>query len=143
MPSHQTQKSHWKGLSNGRISNLIGISLDAAYELEKIGLIKADDYGSPKLGKIIVKKNAEHFYRTYIASTEIAKQRGVSANTDDQIPHPNRDKALFRPFCGWWAALFLPSGTRSFNFTTIEPWHQTKIHPQQMTLPTLAKRPER
>ena len=126
-----------KGYRMEEFANLIGISLDAAYELEKIGLIKADNYGSPKLGKIVSKEDAEHFYRTYIASTEIAKQRGVSANTVIKYLTRTGIRPCSGPSVdGGPRYFYRRDDLADFDFSTIEPSRRAKnkIHPQQMTL---------
>ena len=110
-----------------RVANLIGVSLDAAYEMEKIGLIKATYCGQPKVGKVISKEDAEQFHRTYIASSEIAKQRGVSANTVIKYP----TNAGIRPCSGpaidgGPRYLYRRDDLADFDLTMIEPSRRAK-----------------
>lgn len=118
-------------------ANLIGVSLDAAYEMEKIGLIKATYCGQPKVGKVISKEDAEQFHRTYIASSEIAKQRGVSANTVIKY----LTNAGIRPCSGpaidgGPRYLYRRDDLADFDLTMIEPSRRakSKLPPHQMLL---------
>ena len=118
-------------------ANLIGVSLDAAYEMEKIGLIKTTYCGLPKVGKVISKEDAEHFHRTYITSTEIAKQCSVNANT--VIKYLTR--AGIRPCSGPSVDggpryLYRREDLSDFDYSTIEPSRRakSKLPPHQMLL---------
>lgn len=78
---NRNDKLRKEGYTMEQFKELIDVSLDAAYDLEKTGLISASPGRGPKVGKIISKEAAEMFHRTYITSTRIAKECGVNAAT--------------------------------------------------------------
>lgn len=126
-----------KGYRMEHFANLIGVSLDAAYEMEKFGLIKATSGCLPKVGKIISKEDAEQFYRTYITSTEIAKQCGVSANTVIKyLTHAGIHACSGPAIDGGPRYLYRREDLADFDLTMIEPSRRakSKLHSNQMNL---------
>jgi AraC-like DNA-binding protein len=86
-----------EGYTVKQFAELVGVSLDAAYKLEKEEVVKAQPSGQPKLGKIISKEAAEQFHSTHITSTAIAKQCGVSSNTVIKYLTRANKKPVFGP----------------------------------------------
>ena len=131
------RKLRAKGYTMKTFKDLIGVSLDAAYKIEKTGLIKARYSGLPKVGKLIDKEAAEQFHRTYITSTEISKQCGVNANT--VIKYLSR--AGIRPISGPSVDggpryLYIRKDLMDFDFKCIIPSRRAKNlwPPNQMTI---------
>lgn len=115
-----------------QFSKLIGVSLDAAYDIEKSGLIKARHVGMPKMGKIVSKEAAHQFNHTYIASTAIAKQICVSSNTVIKwLAHAGIKPVAGPSVDGGPRYLYLRKDLADFDIKTIKPSRRAKKQPTE------------